>query len=260
MKAVILVGGYGTRLSEHTTRIPKPMVEIGGKPILWHIMKYYSSFGVNEFVLCLGYKGHVIKDYFMNLRAQVSDLEVDLDSGTAKFLSNGAEPWKITMINTGLDTGTGGRLSKIRQYVKDETFHMTYGDGLADVDLQKLVETHEAGDNLVTVTGILPVSRYGYLETFSNDSTQVESFREKPEVEEHVRINGGFFVIDDKALDYVTDESEMWEKGPMEKLVRDQQLGLHRHDGFWQCMDTQRDRNVLEDIWSKGEAAWKRWH
>ena len=256
MKAVILVGGYGTRLSEKTTLIPKPMVEIGGKPILWHLMKYYSTFGIDDFVLCLGYKGDLIKEYFLNIRAHTSDIQIDLTKPDIKLLNNGCESWKITMIDTGLDTGTAGRLAKVRKYLGNEPFHMTYGDGLADIDLENLMLAHNNHDKLVTVTGIIPPTRYGYLKT---DGEIVTSFNEKPQIDSDSRINGGFFVIDPKALELIEDNAEMWEKGPMEKLVAQKELAAFNHDGFWQCMDTLRDQQMLEKLWDTGKADWKVW-
>lgn len=256
MKVVLLVGGFGTRLSEKTSRIPKPMVEIGGKPILWHIMKYYSHFGFDEFVLCLGYKGELIKEYFLNIRSYNSDLNVDLSTGQVEFLNNGCPSWKVTMVDTGLEAGTGGRLKKVAPYLGTEPFCMTYGDGLANVNLPALVQHHKQHGRLGTVTAVVPPSRYGYLDIRGD---RVQHFQEKPETPENARINGGFFVLDPKVVNYIGSAEEMWEKGAMLKLVEEGELTAFRHDGFWQCMDTLRERQYLDDLWKSGKAPWKVW-
>ncbi|WP_339672283.1 glucose-1-phosphate cytidylyltransferase [Dasania marina] len=256
MQAVILVGGFGTRLKEKTSTIPKPMVEVAGRPILWHIMKYYSMFGINDFILCLGYKGEVIKDYFLNIHAYNSDVTVNLAEGKASFLKNNCEPWNVTMIDTGLETATGGRLKKIAPYLDGQAFCMTYGDGVADVDINALLAQHKNSRSLATVTAVVPPSRYGYLEIAGGKVTR---FQEKPESADKPRINGGFFILDPKALDYVQGDDEMWEQGPMNRLVADGQLSAYNHDGFWQCMDTLRDQQKLDQLWKTNQAPWRIW-
>ena len=254
MKAVILAGGLGTRLSEETVIRPKPMVEIGGHPILWHIMKIYSPSGINDFFVCLGYKGYMIKEYFANYHLHMSDVTFDLATGNAEVHSNTAESWKVTLIDTGELTMTGGRLKRIRPYL-DGTFCMTYGDGVSDVDIRSLVEFHKSQKTLATVTAIQPPGRYGSIRISGN---KVSSFKEKPSGDGGW-VNGGFFVLEPEVTDYVAEDSTMWEAEPMEALAREGQLSVFRHPGFWQSMDTLRDKNTLEHLWNTNNAAWKVW-
>lgn len=257
MKVVILAGGMGTRISEETDLRPKPMIEIGGKPILWHIMKCYSHFGFNEFVICLGYKGEAIKSYFANYAMLQSDVTIDLKDNSVQRHNVYAEPWKVTLVDTGLETMTGGRLRRIRQYVeRDEAFCMTYGDGLSTVDIGALVDFHRSHGKAATLTAINPAERFGLLE-LSDDGT-VESFREKKSASQ-VYVNGGFFVLSPTVLDYIDSDDTPWERAPLERLSSEGNLKAFRHRGFWQCMDTLRDKLLLEDLWKKGEAPWKRW-
>ncbi|WP_078129394.1 glucose-1-phosphate cytidylyltransferase [Leptospira alexanderi] len=252
MKTVILCGGLGTRLSEETTIKPKPMVEIAGKPILWHIMKIYEHYGFGDFVLALGYKGEVIKDYFLNYHARMSDLTVSLKSGTVDYSNPTAEDWKVQLIDTGALTMTGGRLLRLKNHLK-ETFMVTYGDGVSDVDIQKLVSFHKSHGKLATVTAVRPPVRFGEL-SISGD--QVIRFQEKPQAEEGW-INGGFFVFEPEILNYIEDESTMLERAPLEKLAKLGQLMSFRHPGYWQCMDTLRDKQTLEELWLQNKALWK---
>ncbi|MBE8398965.1 glucose-1-phosphate cytidylyltransferase [Leptospira borgpetersenii] len=252
MKTVILCGGLGTRLSEETTVKPKPMVEIAGKPILWHIMKIYEHYGFGDFVLALGYKGEAIKDYFLNYHARMSDLTVSLKSGIVDYSNPTAEDWKVQLIDTGALTMTGGRLLRLKNHLK-ETFMVTYGDGVSDVDIQKLVSFHKSHGKLATVTAVRPPVRFGEL-SISGD--QVVRFQEKPQAEEGW-INGGFFVFEPEILNYIEDESTMLERAPLEKLAKLGQLMSFRHPGYWQCMDTLRDKQTLEELWLQNKAPWK---
>ncbi|ALO25997.1 MULTISPECIES: glucose-1-phosphate cytidylyltransferase [Leptospira] len=252
MKTVILCGGLGTRLSEETTVKPKPMVEIAGKPILWHIMKIYEHYGFGDFVLALGYKGEAIKDYFLNYHARMSDLTVSLKSGIVDYSNPTAEDWKVQLIDTGALTMTGGRLLRLKNHLK-ETFMVTYGDGVSDVDIQKLVSFHKSHGKLATVTAVRPPVRFGEL-SISGD--QVIRFQEKPQAEEGW-INGGFFVFEPEILNYIEDESTMLERAPLEKLAKLGQLMSFRHPGYWQCMDTLRDKQTLEELWLQNKAPWK---
>ncbi|AXR65034.1 glucose-1-phosphate cytidylyltransferase [Leptospira mayottensis] len=252
MKTVILCGGLGTRLSEETTIKPKPMVEIAGKPILWHIMKIYEHYGFGDFVLALGYKGEVIKDYFLNYHARMSDLTVSLKSGIVDYSNPTAEDWKVQLIDTGALTMTGGRLLRLKNHLK-ETFMVTYGDGVSDVDIRKLVSFHKSHGKLATVTAVRPPVRFGEL-SISGD--QVIRFQEKPQAEEGW-INGGFFVFEPEVLNYIEDESMMLERAPLEKLAKLGQLMSFRHPGYWQCMDTLRDKQTLEELWLQNKAPWK---
>ena len=255
MKAVILAGGKGTRFAEETGLRPKPMIEIGGRPILWHIMKLYSAAGFNEFVVLLGYKGYAIKEYFANYLLHASDVTIDLRRGRTVTHRRAAEPWKVTLLDTGEETMTGGRLLRARPHLGPGPFHMTYGDGLCDADLKELAAFHRRGRALATVTAVQPPGRFGALD-LRGDS--VASFREKP-VGDGSWINGGFFVLHPDAIDFVDGDATMWEREPMERLSTAGQLRAFRHRGFWQAMDTLRDQRQLESLWSSGRAPWKKW-
>lgn len=255
MKAVILAGGLGTRLSEETVTKPKPMVEIGERPILWHIMKIYSAYGVKDFIICLGYKGYAIKEFFLNYRMHMSDVTVDIGRGDLDFHRSGAEDWKVTLIETGVASMTGGRLRRVRDYIGDEDFLFTYGDGVADVNITELVAYHRSRGRLATVTSVVPPGRFGALELEGDGVTR---FREKP-AGDGATINGGFFVLSPKVIDYIDDDASVWEKEPMERLAREGQLTAYHHSGFWQAMDTLRDKIHLEELWSSGRAPWKVW-
>jgi len=254
LKAVILAGGLGTRLSEETVVRPKPMVEIGGKPILWHIMKHYSSHGIDEFVICLGYKGYMIKEYFANYYVHSSDVTFDVARGAMEVHQSVAEPWRVTLLDTGEETATGGRLGRALAYV-DEDFCFTYGDGLADVDVNALVEHHRREGTMATVTAVQPPGQWGALDV---SETRIEGFREKPEGEGGW-INGGFFVLSPRVADYIEGDATVWEREPLERLARDGQLSAYRHRGFWQAMDTLRDREALERRWAEDRAPWRTW-
>lgn len=255
MKAVILAGGLGSRLSEETRQIPKPMVTVGDMPILWHIMKMYSHHGINHFVICLGYKGYVIKEYFANYYLHRGDVTIDLSNDSMEMHRNTSEPWKITLVDTGQESMTGGRLKRIADYVKGETFCMTYGDGVSDIDIGALVRFHRKHGKLATVSAIQPPGRWGVLNL---QGDRVDSFSEKVDTANSV-INGGFFVLEPEALNYIEGDSTIWEKEPMETIARDGQLMAYQHNSFWQAMDTLRDRNALEDLWASGNAPWKKW-
>jgi glucose-1-phosphate cytidylyltransferase len=254
-KAVILAGGRGTRLTEETETKPKPMVEIGGKPILWHIMKIYAAHGVNEFIVCVGYKGYVIKEYFFNYHLHMADVTLDLASNSMEVHHIRAEPWRVTLVETGLGTMTGGRLKRVRDYIGDETFCMTYGDGVSDVDIAATIRQHDAEGRLATVTAVRPPARFGALATRDH---LVESFQEKP-VGDGNWINGGFFVLSPRVIDRIAGDDTVWEDDPLEGLARDRQLAAYHHDGFWHPMDTLRDKNLLEALWESGNAPWKVW-
>ncbi len=255
MKAIILAGGLGTRLSEETSVRPKPMVEIGGRPILWHIMKMYSFFGINEFIICLGYKGYVIKEYFANYFLHMSDVTFDIAKNGMEVHQNNAEPWRVTLVDTGDETMTGGRLKRVRRYLDDGDFCFTYGDGLGDIDIGAAIEFHRHHGSLATVTATQLPGRFGALEA---DGNRVISFQEKPQGD-GAWINGGFFVLSPRVIDYIRDDSTLWEKEPLEHLARDGQLHAYFHHGFWQPMDTLRDKQHLESLWQEGRAPWKRW-
>jgi glucose-1-phosphate cytidylyltransferase len=257
MKAVILAGGLGTRLSEETVIKPKPMVEIGGRPILWHIMKIYSTFGVREFVICCGYKGYVIKEYFANYLLHNSNVTIDLAKDSMELHQNGAEPWKVSLVDTGEKSGTGGRLLYIADLVKDETFFMTYGDGVANIDLNALLDFHRKQGKLATLTAVQPPGRFGAFK-LADDDTTIEHFREKPKGD-GAWVNGGFFVLEPGVLEYVANEGIFWEAEPLRELAEDKQLSAFRHHDFWYAMDTLHNRNVLNDMWEKNEAPWKTW-
>ena len=255
MKAVILAGGFGTRLGEETDRIPKPMVQIGGKPILWHIMKSYSHYGINDFVICLGYKGYVVKEYFFHYRLHMSDMSIRLDNGELEIHQNTSEPWKVTLVNTGLSSQTGGRLRRVRDYIGDETFCFTYGDGLSDVAIDQLIAFHKSHGKLATVTVVSPPGRFGVLEL---EGDRAVGFVEKPP-QVDAMINGGFFVLEPAAIDAVESDGTIWEQEPMAHLVKSGQLMAYRHDGFWQAMDTLREKHKLELLWQAGSAPWRIW-
>ncbi|WP_269433794.1 glucose-1-phosphate cytidylyltransferase [Desulfosarcina widdelii] len=257
MKAVILAGGFGTRLSEETGVRPKPMVEIGDKPMLWHIMKIYSAHGINEFIICLGYKGYMIKEYFATYTLHMSDITFDLRNNDVKVHQNGTEPWKITLVDTGESTMTGGRLKRVREYVGDETFCLTYGDGVSDVNIDKLIQFHQSRKVLATLTAVKPPGRFGAF-SLNKDEHIITSFKEKPQGD-GAWINGGFFVLGPEVMDYIDGDATVWEREPMEHLAREGMLAAYRHYGFWHPMDTLRDKNVLEDLWQAGRAPWKAW-
>lgn len=255
MKAVILAGGFGTRISEETHLKPKPMIEIGGKPILWHIMKTYSTHGINDFIICCGYKGYVLKEYFANYFLHMSDVTFDMCNNTMMVHQQKAEPWRVTLVDTGEDTMTGGRLKRVRHHLSDEDFCFTYGDGLSDVNVRKLIEFHTDHGAIATVTAIHPPGRFGVLKL---EDERVLSFSEKPKGDGNW-INGGFFVLSPKVIDYIAGDETVWERGPMERLAADDCLRVFKHTGFWQPMDTQRDKNHLEELWLSGNAPWKIW-
>jgi len=257
MKVVILAGGFGTRISEESVVRPKPMVEIGGRPILWHIMKIYSSHGLNDFVICGGYKFNVIKAYFRDYMLSCSDVTFDLRGDRMDIHRNHVEPWSVTLVDTGEHTMTGGRVKRIRPYVGDETFCLTYGDGVANIDIPALIDFHKRSEAYVTVTAVSPPGRFGVLSINSEDSF-VDAFREKSNADVGY-INGGFFVIEPKACDYIADDDTVWERGPLEAFALERRLAAYRHTGFWQNMDTLRDKNVLEQLWQTGNAPWKIW-
>jgi len=255
MKAVILAGGLGTRLSEETELKPKPMVEIGGKPILWHIMKIYSSHGINDFIVCLGYKGYVVKEYFANYFLHMSDVTFDMRTNEMSVHQAAAEPWRVTLVDTGENTMTGGRLKRVARYVDADQFCLTYGDGVADVNITDLIRFHRQSGVLATVTSVQPPGRFGAL---MSEGSRVTGFVEKPQGDGGW-INGGFFVLSPKVIDYIEGDSTVWERAPLERLAQERQLAAFRHSGFWQPMDTLRDKLTLETLWSEGTAAWKRW-
>jgi glucose-1-phosphate cytidylyltransferase len=257
MKVVILAGGLGTRLSEETDSKPKPMVEIGGKPILWHIMKTYSSFGYNEFIICCGYKGYVIKEYFTNYFLHQSDLTIEMKTNKIEIHNSFTEPWKITMVDTGLNTMTGGRLKKIQQYLAGETFMMTYGDGISNVNINKLVDFHKNHGKLATLTAVQPTGRFGALKI--DNQQHVSSFQEKPKGDGSW-INGGFFVLDSKIFDYIKDgDATIWEQAPLSSLANDLQIKAYYHEDFWRPVDTLRDKLDLNEIWNNENCPWKLW-
>ncbi|TSA39432.1 MAG: glucose-1-phosphate cytidylyltransferase [Methylococcaceae bacterium] len=256
MKAVILAGGLGTRISEETSTRPKPMVEIGGKPILWHIMKVYSQHGVNEFIICCGYKGYVVKEYFANYFLHMSDVTFDMKNNKMEVHQQYAEPWKVTLVDTGENTMTGGRVKQIKDYVKDEEFFcLTYGDGVSDVNISELIAFHKQQQVKATLTGVLPPGRFGALDI---KNQKVNSFKEKPQGD-GAMINGGFFVLSPKVIDYIADDNTTWEREPLERLAEEGELAVFPHQGFWQPMDTLRDKLHLEELWQTGQAPWKIW-
>jgi len=255
MKAVILAGGLGTRIAEESGVRPKPMVELGGRPVLWHILKIYSAYGINDFVICLGYKGYLIKEYFANYFLHMSDVTFDMARNRMHVHQQHAEPWQVTLVDTGESTQTGGRLKRVRSYVGDEDFCFTYGDGLSNVNVTRLVDFHRRNGTIATLTAAQPPGRFGALDV---DGTLITSFEEKPRGDGS-HINGGFFVLSPRAFDYIDDDDTVWERGPLERLARERQLSAFVHDGFWQPMDTLRDKNLLESLWQSGSAPWKVW-
>ena len=256
MKAVILAGGLGTRIAEETSTRPKPMVEIGGKPILWHIMKSYSFHGVNEFIICCGYKGYMIKEYFANYFLHMSDITFDLENNQMKVHHKRAEPWKVTLIDTGNDSMTGGRLLRVAKYIQNEdTFCFTYGDGLTDVNIAETIKFHKKHGKIATLTATYPPGRFGALNIVNSE---VRQFEEKPKGDGGM-VNGGYFILSPKVLDYLEEDATIWEEKPMKKLAANNELMAFEHDGFWQPMDTLRDKHLLEDLWKSGKAPWKIW-
>jgi glucose-1-phosphate cytidylyltransferase len=255
MKVVILAGGLGTRLGEETSVRPKPMVEIGGKPILWHIMKIFSHYGLNDFIICLGYKGYLIKEYFLNYYLHTADVTIDLRTNAQEIHRNGTEPWRVTLVETGETTQTGGRLGRVRPYLGDEEFCMTYGDGVADIDIAALLDYHRAHGRQATVTAVAPQGRFGALRL---NGTAVTSFEEKPKGDGGL-INGGFFVLSPKVLDLIKGDDTIWESGPINALAERGELIAYHHTGFWHPMDMLRDKTMLEDLWQSGAAPWRVW-
>ncbi|MDA7891104.1 glucose-1-phosphate cytidylyltransferase [Akkermansiaceae bacterium] len=255
MKAVLLAGGLGTRLSEETHLKPKPMVEIGGRPIIWHIMKLYAAHGINEFIICAGYRGYVIKEYFTNYFLHMSDVTFNMENNTMEVHKKRAEDWKVTIVDTGEETMTGGRLKRVKEYIGDETFCFTYGDGVGDVDISKTIELHKSAQRKATLTAVQPPGRYGALGIERDIITQ---FQEKPEGD-GAWINGGFFVLEPSVIDYISDDSMPWERAPLEALAEERQLSVFKHNGFWRPMDTLRDKVQLEELWDAGKAPWKVW-
>ncbi|AFZ19942.1 glucose-1-phosphate cytidylyltransferase [Allocoleopsis franciscana] len=256
MKAVILAGGLGTRISEETSVKPKPMVEIGGKPILWHVMKIYSAYGINDFIICCGYKGYVIKEYFANYFLHMSDVTFDMRFNQMNVHCGYAEPWRVTLVDTGDNTMTGGRLKRVREHIGNETFCFTYGDGIGDVNIKELLEFHKTQKTLATLTATQPAGRFGAISF--KDQEKVSSFREKEDLN-GAWINGGFFVLEPEVINLIANDSTVWEKDPLEKLAVDDQLSAYKHFGFWQPMDTLRDKNYLNELWNSGKAPWKVW-
>jgi glucose-1-phosphate cytidylyltransferase len=256
MKVLLLAGGFGSRLSEETSLKPKPMVEIGGKPILWHIMKTYSSFGFNEFIILCGYKGYVIKEYFSNYYRHLSDMTIDLANNDVTYHKNSAEPWKVTLVDTGINSMTGGRIKRVKEYVGEETFMLTYGDGLSDININELVKFHNSHEGAITMSAVQPDGRFGSLQI--DEKEQVINFTEKPKGD-GAWINGGFFVCDSKVFDYLEDDATIFEKKPLENLANDGELFSFKHKGFWKPMDMLRDKIELEELWNSGKAPWKNW-
>ena len=255
MKAVILAGGYGTRISEETHLKPKPMIEIGGMPILWHIMKNYSNYGINDFVICCGYKGYIIKEYFANYFLHRSDVTFDIKNNKMEVHKKFAEPWKVTLVDTGLNTMTGGRLKRVESHLEGESFCFTYGDGISNVDISQSIKLHNDAHTIATVTSVQPPGKFGRMKLTDNT---VESFEEKP-IGDGGWINGGYFVLESSVFDYLKDDSAVWEKEPLEKLAENNQLSAYRHTGFWHPIDTLWDKNYLESLWKNNNASWKIW-
>lgn len=259
MKAVILAGGLGTRIAEETSVRPKPMIEIGERPIIWHLMKIYSHFGINEFIVCCGYKGYVIKEYFSNYFLHMSDVSFDLSRNELKIHHQNVEPWVVTLVDTGESTMTGGRLRRVARYIRDEeSFCFTYGDGLSNVNITELIESHNRSGCVASLTAVFPPGRFGSIEFDPNNTCRVNSFREKPRGD-GAMVNGGFFVLSPDVLRLIKDDGCIWEAEPLETLAREGNLNAYKHLGFWQPMDTLRDKNYLEGLWQSGEAPWKVW-
>lgn len=256
MKAVILAGGLGTRLSEETSVRPKPMVEVGGMPILWHIMKTYSHYGINDFIICCGYKSEIIKEFFANYVLRFSDVTFDMSTNQMQVHNNVTEPWKVTLVDTGDNSLTGGRLRRVRQYLDDQPFCFTYGDGVSDINIKDLIEFHHQSECLVTLSAVQPPGRFGAI-SLAEEQTKVSSFYEKPEGD-GAWINGGYFIVDPKAIDYIEGDRTTWEQEPLQNLARDNQLAAYKHRGFWQAMDTLRDKMYLEELW-ESNPPWKTW-
>lgn len=257
MKAVILAGGLGTRISEETSIRPKPMVEIGGQPILWHIMKSYSAHGINDFIICCGYKGYVIKEFFANYFLRMSDVTFDMRFNQMNIHSGNAEPWRVTLVDTGEKSMTGGRLKRVREHIGSEAFCFTYGDGVSDINISKLIEFHKEQGALGTLTAVQPSGRFGAI-VLGPEQTKITRFHEKPDGD-GAWVNGGYFVLEPEVIDYIIDDSTVWEQEPLQKLANDGQLSAFKHDGFWQPMDTLKDKNYLEGLWQSGKAPWKVW-
>ncbi len=255
MKAVILAGGFGTRITEETQLKPKPLIEIGGMPLLWHIMKIYSSHGINDFIICCGYKGYLIKEYFTNYSLHMSDMTIDIQKNEIQVHKKPFEPWKITLIDTGLNTMTGGRLKRIKEHLSDEAFCFTYGDGLSNVNITDLINFHKKNKTLATITSVQPPGRFGVL-NMEND--KITNFKEKP-IGDRNWINGGYFILEPSVIDYIQNDSTVWEEEPLEKLAKEGQLSAYKHTGFWHPLDTLREKNILEELWSSGKAPWKNW-
>lgn len=257
MKVVIFAGGYGTRLSEETTVKPKPMVEIGGRPILWHIMKMYAHYGLNDFIICCGYKGHIIKDYFLRFQQLASDFTIDLNTNEVQITKCNSEDWKVTLVDTGIGTMTGGRLKRVRDYLGDSTFCLTYGDGVSNVDIPALIRFHDSEGAIATLTAVQPPGRFGVFH-LDGGQKRITRFREKPQSED-AWINGGFFVLQPEVMDYIEGDETVWEQEPLTNLTNEGQLCAFRHSGFWHAMDTLSDKNTLERLWQSGAAPWKIW-
>jgi len=256
MKVVILAGGFGTRISEESMVKPKPMIEIGGMPILWHVMKIYSTYGFNDFIICLGYKGYMIKEFFANYRLHMSDVTIDIKNGKIETHCDFSEPWKITLIDTGDNTMTGGRIKRVQPFIEDETFMLTYGDGVANINIQELVNFHKKHGKYATLTAVKPPGRFGALDI--EDEMDVTAFLEKPRGEGGF-VNGGFFVLEPEIFDYIKGDTTIWERDSLEKLAAERQLKAYIHEDFWLAMDTLRDKNHLEDLWQRGNAPWRVW-
>ncbi len=257
MKAVILAGGLGTRITEETTVRPKPMVEIGGKPILWHIMKIYYAHGIKDFIVCCGYKGHFIKEFFANYLLYMSDVTFDTKQNKVEILQKGTEEWRVTLVDTGETTMTGGRIRRARDYIGNDTFCLTYGDGVTDADIGAVMKFHREQGAFATLLAVQPPGRFGAF-TLSDDNSKIDHFREKPRGDD-AWINGGFFVVEPEVFDYIDGDSTVWEQEPLSRLARDNQLSAYKHDGFWQSMDTLRDKHVLEELWDSGNPPWRIW-